>query len=157
MAPIDWEREIEPGPFEDGRYQADWLCNRSTNTVRNALEQATESRWRLRTRLFSRSKRTFLDGFIGRLEEELSRRSQSGVTDPGSEFDTAALPAPLSSSEVLGRMSLDPDAEAKLGAGSARPIGEGPSFVWRLVPRFLGREARQTRKRRRQAARDEAL
>jgi hypothetical protein len=141
MPPIDWERETEPGPFEDGRYQADWLCNRSTSTVRNALEQASESRRRLRTRLFSRSKCAFLDGFMQRLTEELARRAERGETGSDVPIDAAEPLAPPTPppSDVLERISIDLDDEARTSRRSRRPIGEGPSFVRQIVPRLLER------------------
>ncbi len=71
---------IEPTPYDEGRFQAQRVCYRPTDSLENRLERARASRTSLLTRIFLRSRRSFLDGFISQLEDELRQRQR---TSPG--------------------------------------------------------------------------
>lgn len=59
--------------FKKGAREAEILLARAPEKVEAALSRARDSRARWSIRFFNKTKRRFLDGFIGRLEEHQRR------------------------------------------------------------------------------------
>ncbi|MFO0953409.1 MAG: hypothetical protein U0835_20120 [Isosphaeraceae bacterium] len=101
----DWESQINPKPYDAGRFQAERLRRLDTPSLMRELERARRARADLR--LFQRKDRLFLNGFIASVQKELKERvAIEGVWDDRIEELPAALPAPYVDPE-----DVDPDAE----------------------------------------------
>jgi hypothetical protein len=76
----DWEQQINPEPYDAGRFQAERLCALPMPVLIRALERAWQDRAELGSKPFRRAERTHLDGFISRLVEEIRRRAGDEMT-----------------------------------------------------------------------------
>jgi hypothetical protein len=70
-----WSQRVDEH-FRRGFYQGESVVAREgTDGATYWLDRATRGRQRLRTRLFDRKKRHYLDGFIARLRQHLEHQA----------------------------------------------------------------------------------
>jgi hypothetical protein len=122
----DWEQQINPEPYDAGRFQAERLCALPMPVLIRALERAWQDRAELRSKPFRRAERAHLDGFISRLVEEIRRRA-------GDEMTWEAIVSGQYSGPGADPHS-DPEADVEPGpaGGGVLPVDE-----FTLIERFV--------------------